>query len=142
MVSFEAGAPKRTIVIGMKRGDDILEGLDAAIKEHGIKQGAVVSGIAALAQASYHKVTDFSEKAKNEFITVKSPCEMSGMQGTIIDGVPHIHYSFTDVDDNSIVGHMEPGTIVLYVCEIVIIEFEGGDIHRKPNEVGLMLLAK
>ncbi|MCL2538735.1 MAG: DNA-binding protein [Oscillospiraceae bacterium] len=141
MKTFEAGAPKRTIVIGMKRGDEIVECVNKAIEEYGIKQGVIVSGIAALSQACYHKVLDFEDKATSEIVVVKSPCEMGSMQGAIIDSKPHIHMTFSDVDGNTIAGHMEPGNIVLYLCEVVILEFEGGDITRKPNDHGLMLLA-
>jgi len=142
MVMMEAKAPKRTIVIGLKRGDDLLASVNAAIEKFGIKQGAIVSGIAALGKATFHKVTDFSLKAKNEFITIEAPIELSSMQGTIIDGAPHIHMAFADDKGNAFSGHLEPGCEVLYVGEIVILEFEGGNIARKPNEHGLMLIAE
>lgn len=141
MVMFEAEAPKRTIVIGLKRGDDLLASVKEAIREFGIRQGAVVSGIAALSQATFHKVTDFSLKAKNEFITIEAPIELSSLQGTIIDSNPHIHMTFSDDKGNTFAGHLEPGSIVLYVGEIVLVEFDGGNMSRKPNEQGLMLIA-
>jgi len=141
MIAFEACAPKRTVVIGMKRGDDVLEGVNRAIEEYGIKQGVVVSGIAALSQACYHKVLNFKDRAESEIITVNAPCELGSMQGAIIDSKPHIHMTFSDVDGNTIAGHMHPGNIVLYVCEVVILEFEGGGMTRRANEHGQMLLA-
>ena len=142
MKSFEAGSIKRTIVIGLERGDEVLGSVEKAIAEHNIQQGVIVSGIGALSRAVYHRVTTFDEKATDEIITVDSPMELGSMQGFISDGMPHIHVTLYDLEGNGFSGHLEPGSIVLYLGEIVILEFEGGDIVRKPNPFGIKLLAK
>jgi predicted DNA-binding protein with PD1-like motif len=140
MVSFEAHQPTRTIVIGLKRGDDLLASINAAIEKYGINQGVIVSGIAALQKAAFHRVLNFGIEGDFEIVTVEAPIELGSLQGLISEGKPHIHMTFSDEKGNTFAGHLEPGSEVLYIGEIVILVFDGGDFGRRADEFGLNLL--
>ena len=137
MKLFDAGAIKRTIVIGMQRGDDVLKCIQYAIKEYNIVQGAVLSGIGGLNTLSYHYVPDFADVPNNQFVSVDAPWELTSLQGTIVQGVEHIHVTACDDKGHTVGGHLEPGNIVLYVAEVVIVEFESGDFCRRADQFGL-----
>ena len=61
------------------------------------------------------------------------------MQGVIADGTPHIHMNVS-TKDSAIGGHLEPGCRVLYLAEVVILEFDGLSLTRVPSELDVLKL--
>ena len=54
-------------------------------------------------------------------------------QGLVLDGVPHIHFVFSDTK-NTYTGHLEPGTEVLYLVEMTLAELTDCSIKRLKDE--------
>lgn len=70
------------------------------------------------------------EATEDEFLSLNGPFESGGISGTIINGVAHLHFSGGGVGGVH-VGHLERGTKVLYLMELVVIELKGFELQRK-----------
>jgi predicted DNA-binding protein with PD1-like motif len=126
------GTPK-THVIQMDPGDYLLEGLREFIEQSGLRNGVVVSGIGTLNECTMHMVTTTTfppVEVKPTF--PDTALELTSMQGVIADGTPHIHMNVS-TSETAVGGHLEPGCRVLYLAEIVVVEFDGLELKRVPN---------
>jgi predicted DNA-binding protein with PD1-like motif len=127
--------------LGLNPGDLLLESIEKFIKDKGIQDGAILTGIGSLGECTFK----FPEKAESP-PTVKSetyqgPLEMTGMQGIIADFEPHLHLAVAEHGHERIIGgHLGPNCKVLYLAEITIAKFTGPPMTRKPNEHGVKLL--
>lgn len=121
-------------------GEDLLESIEAFAKEQNIENGVVVSGIATVSTLRYHRILTTGYPSKNEFLEIHGPIEISSLQGVIAAGKPHLHVTAGDLEQ-AYSGHLEPGSVVLYLAEIVILRCEGIQLDRLPDpEHGVRLL--
>ena len=130
MRSFFGGGTGRLLVLAFERGEDLLEKTTGQIKEAGLKNGVLVSGIGTFDRARLHRVRNFNEKPDDEFITIEAPMELSSVQGIVAGGVPHFHFVFSDLE-KTWSGHLEPGCRVLYLAELVIMEILDMNLERE-----------
>ena len=61
------------------------------------------------------------------------------MDGIVADGEPHFHMTFQDLD-RAYAAHLEDGSIVCYLAEVVLAEIKGVELVRIRNENGVALL--
>jgi hypothetical protein len=141
MRCFSSEGLGRIVVMNFERGEKLLEGVRDQLGKLGIKNAVVLNAIGTLEKAVYHRVTTTDAKPVEEFITVNKPIELSSVQGMVIDGQPHFHMTFTDLE-KTYSGHLEDGTIVLYLAEIVVAEMKGLNLFRKKNELNIGLLTE
>ena len=123
----------RVVVLNLKRGDLLLESIRDHVKEAGIKNAVLVTIVGSLSKLVYHRPLNFAASAEDEFITVNAPMEIGSVKGTVINGEPHFHIVAADLEKTH-VGHLEEGTEVLYLAEIVLCEIEGLNIQRLKDE--------
>lgn len=131
----------RLITVSLQRGEMLLEGIQQAIGETGIRDAAVVSCIGTLSSLTWHRVTTLDAKPREEYPTVRGPLELCAVQGLVVEGVPHFHIVCSD-QNGTYAGHLEPGCEVLYLAEIVLLELTGKPLRRVTDENGLRLLAR
>ena len=131
----------RLITVSLQRGEMLLEGIQQAIEETGIRDAAVVSCIGTLSSLTWHRVTTLDAKPREEYPTVRGPLELCAVQGLVVEGVPHFHIVCSD-QNGTYAGHLEPGCEVLYLAEIVLLELAGKPLRRVTDENGLRLLAR
>ena len=62
MRHFSGGNVKRSIIVALDSGEDLLESINAVIANEGIENGVVVSGVGSLSKARYHIVEPGDEK--------------------------------------------------------------------------------
>jgi uncharacterized protein len=141
MRCFSSDGLGRIVVMNFERGEKLLEGIRDQLKRLGIRNAVVLNAIGTLETAVYHRVTTTDAKPVEEFITVNKPTELSSVQGMVIDGQPHFHMTFTDLE-KTYSGHLEDGSVVLYLAEIVIAEMKGLNLFRKKNELNIALLTE
>jgi predicted DNA-binding protein with PD1-like motif len=68
------------------------------------------------------------------------PLEINSVSGVIADGRLHAHISVSN-GKGTYGGHLEPGSRILYLAEIVVAEITGLSLNRVPDmETGLSLL--
>ncbi|MBK1783560.1 PPC domain-containing DNA-binding protein [Prauserella cavernicola] len=133
----DVGVPSRGLVVRVPPGEDILESLGQAIAEHGIRTGAVVSAIGTLRDCHLHMVetTGFPvREAHPEWHDVAF--ELASMNGLILDGEPHLH-GVVSTAEGAVGGHIEPGCVVLYLCEILLLVFDAENVGRAPDANGV-----
>ena len=131
---------KEVLFLRCDYGDDLLLSIQQFAHEQQIDTGVVVSGIATVSVLRYHRILTTGYPSKNEFLEVEGPIEISSLQGVIASGKPHIHVTAADLE-RTYSGHLEPGSIVLYLAEIVILRCEGLKLDRlRHPERGTYLL--
>ncbi len=131
----------RVITISLRRGEMLLEGIQQAIAETGIRDAAVLSCIGTLSAMTWHRVTTLEDKPREEYPSVQGPLELCCIQGLVVEGTPHFHIVCSD-KNGTYAGHLEPGCEVLYLAEIVLLELAGKPLHRVTDENGLRQLAR
>ena len=129
------------VVIGLGPGELLLESVEKAIKEHDIRNGAVVSGIGTLKTCHMHYITHANIPSDNEFFTLKEPLELLSVSGIIANGEPHLHAVVSYADTAARGGHVEPGCEVAYLAELVIQKFNDFELKRHlDKETNLKLI--
>ncbi|GGG02361.1 PPC domain-containing DNA-binding protein [Paenibacillus abyssi] len=133
----------RIIVINLGRGDLLLESIRDRLKAEGIRNAVLFGAVGSLQKLVYHLPTSMGPTSNDRFITVEGsgPIELGSLSGNVIDGDPHMHIVAQDKNGNY-VGHLEEGTEVLFLAEIILAEIPGLNIHRVKNEHGVVYLTE
>lgn len=130
MFSKSYSGALEVVVVGIAPGEMLLETIEAAIKEHRIQNGAVVSGIGTLKVARMHHIEHDHFPPDDRIFIIEKPLEVSSISGIIANGKPHLHMTVGFRDEWSIAGHLEPGSEVLYLAEAVILRFDALKLDR------------
>jgi predicted DNA-binding protein with PD1-like motif len=126
--------PVDVVVVGIAPGEMLLESITEACREKKITNGAVVSGVGTLSTLRMHYVTHADFPPTDEFVTLGKPLELVNVSGVVADGEPHLHVTVSCKDEKTWAGHLEPGSRVLYLAEIVILKFTGLELARRLDE--------
>ncbi|MBN2348351.1 MAG: DNA-binding protein [Bacteroidales bacterium] len=110
---------ERIIVVRLKTGTDMLEGLNKAAKEKGIQNGVIINGIGSLTRYRVHVVDNTTFPVDDLFVQADNPVDILGVSGYIIDGRVHCHVTLSD-EIKAIGGHLEPGSSVFTFAIITI----------------------
>ncbi|MFC1916107.1 PPC domain-containing DNA-binding protein [Chloroflexota bacterium] len=141
MTTMQYAGPIEVVTIGIEPGEMLLETIRDALKKHDIRNGVVVSGIGALKSCHLHHIEHRDFPPSNRFFTIEKPLELSSISGIIADGEPHLHAVVSYADKESYSGHLEDGSEVLYLAEVVILVFNGLKMTRHFDEQrGIRLL--
>lgn len=139
MDSWVAGI-NRVVFSRGDRGEDLLETIEKTARENGVLNGFVVSVIGTLENCRIHRVISKSLKPEEEYVNIDGPLEINSVSGVIANGRLHAHISVSD-RSRTYGGHLEPGSRILYLAEIVIAEASGVKLDRiLDEETGLRLL--
>jgi hypothetical protein len=131
---------RRTYIGRLPQGADLLESITRICKEENIKIGKITA-IGAVKKAVI-AIYDQTEK-KYHNLEFNKEMEMVSCIGnvSILNGQPfvHCHISLADEQGRCFGGHLMVGTEI-FVCELIIEEFEGEPIERVYDEqTGLSL---
>ena len=128
---FELG---RVIILNLDRGDLLLETIEEELAKSGVKNALVTSAIGSLQKVVLHRVIGKGPEPDDEYVTFEEkPLELASLQGFVLDGKAHFHMVVSDVD-HTYTGHLEPGTAVLYLGEVSLVELKGVSLCRKKDE--------
>ena len=136
MTSFVGSRLGRYVIIGLQRGDLILESIRRVLEENGIRSAIVTSGVAAVSRMRWHHIGTTEERPDDLMLETDGPIEVSAIGGLVLDGVPHLHCAFAD-HSRAWAGHLEEGCRIAYVGEITLIELLDADVSRVPNPFGV-----
>lgn len=139
MIRFIGEGTGRVVVINLRRGDLLLESIEKELAALSIKNAIITSAIGSLQKAVFHRVTGMEAEPVDEFITVEKPLELASVQGLVVDGHPHFHMVVSDVKQ-PYTGHLEPGTTVLYLVEITLLELKELNLQRVKDENNIAIL--
>ena len=123
----------RVVLMNLERGELLLESIEAELKRLGIKNAIISSAIGSLQKVVLHRVTGIEREPVDEFVTLENPIELASLQGFVLDGHPHFHIVVSDLEQ-TYTGHLEPGTTVLYLAEISLLELKNANLARVKDE--------
>ena len=137
MKSFIAKPGSKLHILRLDAGDDLLDCINDLIEKENIVNGAIVSGIGTFDHCVMHMVMTTSLPPVENFVKWDNkPLELSSVDGIIANGIPHLHMVVSD-HEHAYSGHVEPGCRILYLAEILIMEFEAEGLERKKNDKGI-----
>jgi len=136
MKCFPSKGFKRVVAVNLVRGELVLEGIVKAAAEAGIRNGVVLGAIGSLQKTVLHRVTSMEPTPMDEFVTIEKSMAHASVQGIIMDGQPHLHAVFSDLE-NTYTRHLEPGPTELYVVEITIAEVEDFNAKRVKDTLNI-----
>ena len=141
MQKYVADTFGKVVILELERGEKIIETVEETLKELGIRNAYVASGIGSVQRLCYHKPTSLSAQAEDVFIDEVGAFEFGGIAGTVINGVAHFHFTIANMD-GVYAGHLEYGTEVLYLAEITLVELPGFALERKLTDENVKKLFK
>lgn len=137
--TFKDARIREVIRVRLDRDDLLLESILAVIGQHGIQDGAVLTGVGSVQECTIHGVKSLAPAAEQEFRKVRGPIEILNVNGLIAAGEPHLHITLANLQ-GAFGGHLEKGCRALYRAELTIAVFEGAPLARKPNREGTPVL--
>ena len=131
----------RIVILSFDRGEKLREGIRDKLKELGIRNAVLVSAIGTFEKARFHRIKHTELKPEDEIIELEGPMELAGVAGVVADGEPHLHMVFQDLD-RAYAAHLEDGSVICYLAEVVIGELKGVELTRVRNEHGIPMIRK
>ncbi|MBP3218366.1 MAG: DNA-binding protein [Lachnospiraceae bacterium] len=141
MTKYEGFEFGKVIILNLKRGDLLLETIEEELAKSGIKNALLTSAIGSMQKVVLHRVIGTGREPEDEYITLENPMELASLQGFVLDGKAHFHMVVSDVHE-AYTGHLEPGTTVLYLCEISLVELKGVSLCREKNEDNIGMIVE
>jgi predicted DNA-binding protein with PD1-like motif len=133
-----AANPLRALSLRLGPGEDVCEGLAAALDRAGARGGVVASAVGSLAAATYALVTfdDEGKPAYTDRRRIEGSIELLGLQGHFgrtADGASafHLHGSFGLADGRVVGGHVL-GATVLVTFEATLLVGAGAEWSAVP----------
>ena len=102
---------KHVVLVRMKYGDDLLEGLQQAVKSEKIKNAVILSGVGSVTRYHVHAVSNTTLPAKLAYSEHAGPMDLIAVNGYVLGGRIHAHITMTD-DKKAFGGHLHEGTKV------------------------------
>jgi len=120
----------RIVVVRVRRGMDLLDGLKKAVEREKIRNAAILSGVGSLTGYRVHAVSNTTLPAQNIFYEAQGPQDLLNVNGYVMDGRVHAHIVFSD-NQKGLGGHLEPGTTVFTFAIITLgVLPDGADLTR------------
>lgn len=131
MLTIEAPAGVRTIMVSFRRGDYIIESLRDFLRQEGVDAALITSGIGSLDICKLHTITHTNLPPTDRYFTLEGPIEVGSLQGSVAGGEPHIHVVVHDTANDVVhVGHLEEGSRCCYRVELGLIILNGVKTQR------------
>ncbi len=125
-----SGNFSRIVVVRIKRGMDLLDGLKKAVEREKIRNAAILSGVGSLTSYRVHAVSNTTLPAQNVYYDAQGPQDLLNVNGYVMDGRVHAHIVFSD-QQKGLGGHLEPGTTVFTFAIITLgVLPDGADLTR------------
>jgi predicted DNA-binding protein with PD1-like motif len=99
----------------------VLLALRAAVREQGLRNAAILSGVGSLDRYHVHVVKTTNMPPGNTFVWGEGPFDILKVTGLVVDGEVHAHITFSNTE-LAMGGHLEEGCRVLTFAVIVIAE--------------------
>jgi predicted DNA-binding protein with PD1-like motif len=119
----------RTWALRLDPGEDLLEGLQRAADELGVRDGAFLGGVGSLTSYHVHVVSSTDLPPENAFVRGEGPVDILAITGHVLGGRVHAHLTFSDAE-RAMGGHLEPGRRVLTFAIVALAELLDTDLAR------------
>jgi predicted DNA-binding protein with PD1-like motif len=114
---------RNLVFVRLNPGDDVLAGLEKAVRDKGITNAVILSGVGSVTGHSYHVVGSSNLPPKNEYIQGEGPADVVNINGFVINGRIHAHIIFSG-PGSSYGGHLEPGVRILTFGAVTLAEVD------------------
>lgn len=111
----------------LRRGDDLLGGIQAYADAHGIRAAAVLSAVGCLTRWEVRDASGVDVQCGTEDVEIVS------LMGTVSCAGSHLHASFARRDLTVFGGHLRTGCVVNTTAEIVLAELADISFTRAPD---------
>ena len=139
--SFVSEGLGRIVILRFDRGAKLREGIRDKLQELGIRNAVLLSAIGTFEKARFHRIKNTNPRAEDEIIEIEGPMELASVAGIVADGEPHFHMVFQDLN-RAYAVHLEDGSVVCYLAEVVLAELKGIELSRVRNQLGVPMLQK
>ncbi len=120
----------RIVVIRLKFGANLLEGMKRAVKEQNIQNGVILSAIGSLRGYEVHQVSSRDFPSQDTFEkNPMQPVDLVSMNGYVMRGRIHAHMTLA-TPDHVIAGHVEEGNEVYTFAVVTIGVMNDTDLGR------------
>jgi predicted DNA-binding protein with PD1-like motif len=120
-------SPARFLAIRLHPGSDLREELEAAVRRHRIRAGAIVTAVGSLDQATL-RLADAKKRT-----VFPGKLEIVSLVGTLCPAGVHLHLSASDAEGRTMGGHLLAGCPVYTTAEIVIADLLDVAFTRGPD---------
>ena len=114
----------RVVVVRLKHGTDILEGLKKAVQKEKIKNAVILAGIGSVTRYHFHVVDNNTFPTTNTFVKKDAPADILNVNGYVFNGRVHAHITVSD-DKQAVGGHLEDDTRVFTFAIITLGVLDG-----------------
>ncbi|MCS7222574.1 MAG: DNA-binding protein [Anaerolineae bacterium] len=120
----QSAEPRRLIIVRLDSGDDILQSIRAAVQEHHIRHGLILSGVGSINRYHIHVVETPELPPRDLFIQGEGPFDILSLNGLILNGRVHAHITFANTE-KAMGGHLEEGCRILTFGVVVLAKTAG-----------------
>jgi predicted DNA-binding protein with PD1-like motif len=124
----------RVHIVRVDPNEDVLIAVRRYLQEACIAQAIVLGGYGTLAAHHLHWVVDNHIPASNTYGRAEGGIEILAMNGTVVEGQPHIHVTLS-TPQGAYGGHLEEGCRAYVLCEVFLGEVDGAQLKRVPTHV-------
>ena len=117
----EKATIKNLHCVRFNTGDELLKGLEDAVKKQGIQNGLILYGFGSTVNHHFHVVGNAEIPPENVFEKADKPSDIVNINGAVINGRVHAHIIHSD-RKIAYGGHLEPGVKALTFCMVFIAE--------------------
>ena len=112
----------------VKAGQDMLDSIEAFVREKQVEAGCILSGVGSLAHATLRLANQDDYSEFDEYFEIVSATGTLSIHGS------HLHISMSDGEGKTIGGHLVSGCRVYTTAEIVIAVFDDQIYKREFAE--------
>lgn len=126
---------RRTVILRFKYKADLLASLQKAVKENGIRNAVILSGIGSVRNYHIHQVSNRTFPSKNVYTKdPTAPADLVSMNGYVIGGKVHAHMTLAS-PQGAFAGHLEPDTNVFtFVIVTLGVLDDGLDLSKLDDK--------
>ena len=141
MKHFVAENTGRTFILRMERGDLLREKIAELCRNEKVRDAVVLSGIATFDIVNIQMSNTVGFPMGYDVHNLSEPLELASLDGTIINGEPHIHGVIGN-GNKTWAGHLLNGCRILYLGEVVIQEMLCQPLIRIADKDGVFLISR
>lgn len=122
------------VFLSLHNGDDVLDCVNRVVREANLENAILITGVGSLQRGRIHVIASNNYPPGDRFIELEGPLEIAQLGGIIGGATPHLHITLFDKDDKAWGGHVEPGCVVLTLCEIAMRRMSQVKMVRRPRD--------
>ena len=117
----------RLFIVRLDSGEDVLQGIRAAVEQAGIRHALILSGVGSVSRYHVHVVKTSNVPPGDVFFQGEGPYDILSITGMVMDGRVHAHITLSNTE-KAMGGHLEEGCRILSFGVVVLAQTDGIDL--------------